>query len=47
MSAPGDVRRDLWTRDYSTPKAEEAKEFESFELLRPNEGRDDCLVLTR
>ena len=28
-------------------KVEEAEGFESFELLRPNDERDVCLVLTR
>jgi heme-degrading monooxygenase HmoA len=28
-------------------KVEQADGFESFELLRPNDGRDRCLVLTR
>ncbi len=28
-------------------KVEQAEGFESFELLRPNDGRDLCLVLTR
>ena len=28
-------------------KVEEAEGFESFELLRPNDDRDVCLVLTR
>jgi heme oxygenase (mycobilin-producing) len=28
-------------------RVEQADGFESFELLRPNDGRDVCLVLTR
>ncbi len=28
-------------------RVEQAEGFESFELLRPNDGRDLCLVLTR
>ncbi|MCL2419322.1 MAG: antibiotic biosynthesis monooxygenase [Conexibacteraceae bacterium] len=28
-------------------RVEQAEGFESFELLRPNDGRDQCLVLTR
>jgi heme-degrading monooxygenase HmoA len=28
-------------------RVESAEGFESFELLRPNDGRDVCLVLTR
>jgi heme-degrading monooxygenase HmoA len=28
-------------------RVEQAEGFESFELLRPNDGRDICLVLTR
>jgi heme-degrading monooxygenase HmoA len=28
-------------------RVEQAEGFESFELLRPNDGRDQCLVVTR
>lgn len=28
-------------------RVEQAEGFEAFELLRPNDGRDVCLVLTR
>ncbi len=48
ITVPGD-RFDEFAQRFANRagRVEQAEGFESFELLRPNDGRELCLVLTR